>query len=98
VAHRSEPLYRLLSYLMPNHTDSIMALDYAINCRLRYSSDPALGLREYSTRADVRHVRHLLPRVRGIGPKKLATIDPWLEPRSREPRHQCPVNAPYDAR
>jgi hypothetical protein len=58
--------------------DSILALPYEIHARLRYSSDPDLHLGEHATRADVRRVRRLLPRVRGIGPKKLAVIDAWL--------------------
>jgi hypothetical protein len=62
-----------------DHQFLIRALPYEINNRLRYSHDPDLRLDEYSTRADVREVRHLVPSVRGIGPKSLAIIDAWLE-------------------
>ena len=59
-------------------TASILALDYAIHNRLRYSHDPYLRLNEHSTREDVRRVWHLVPRVKGIGPRALAIIDAWL--------------------
>jgi hypothetical protein len=61
-----------------NNPHSIMALDFEINNRLRYSKPIDLRLNERSTREDVRRVRHLVPSVRGIGPKKLADIDAWL--------------------
>ena len=41
--------------------DSIMALDFEINSRLRYSCNPRLGFSEQSTRDDVRRVRDLIP-------------------------------------
>ena len=58
--------------------NSILTLGYDIHAALRYSQDPNLGLHEFSTRQDVQRVRHLIPRVPGIGPKTLAIIDAWL--------------------
>jgi hypothetical protein len=61
--------------MKPKDDDSIMALPFDINAKLRYRG---LGLWERSTREDVRRVRHLLPQVSGIGPEALSVIDAWL--------------------
>ncbi len=63
---------------MTTDNDSIVSLGYDIDARLRYSHDPNLRLNEFSRRQDVRRVRHLIPRVPGIGPVTLDAIDAWL--------------------
>jgi hypothetical protein len=63
----------------PARRNSIIDLEFEISVRLRYATAPRLYLHEWSTREDVRAVRHLIPQVEGIGPKRLAVIDAWLK-------------------
>ena len=59
-------------------TNTILDLEWTICAKLRYSQNPKLGLETWSTRNDVRRVRHLIPDVDGIGRARLAEIDRWL--------------------